>query len=88
MLQGQFTLLNSEGLHARPAGIIVKTSNEFQSKIEIVVDGNRVNGKSMMSLLGLGLEGGAQFELCVHGADEAQAFAKMQDLIQNKFYVS
>ena len=46
-------LLNEEGMHARPAGILVKRVNQFQSKIELSFNGKSANARSLLSILSL-----------------------------------
>jgi phosphocarrier protein HPr len=52
-------LLNEEGMHARPAGIFVKKASEFKSSVQVKASGQSKNGKSIMSLMGLGVKGGS-----------------------------
>ena len=55
MIEIKKTLLNKEGLHARPAGALAKTAAEFKSKIELQFNQKKVNAKSSMSLINSGL---------------------------------
>lgn len=79
------TIENEEGLHARPAGVFVKEANAFKSKVELDFNGKKVNGKSIMTLMSLGLTKNAQITLIVDGEDEQQALSRLSDLIKNKF---
>lgn len=47
---------SENGLHARPASQIVAKANEFSAEVDIILDGNRANAKSIMNLLGLGIK--------------------------------
>jgi phosphocarrier protein HPr len=80
-------LTNESGLHARPAGIFVKAANQFASKIQIQVNNQSVNAKSIMNILSLGLESGAEFTLVADGPDEATALDSLAALIEKKFEV-
>lgn len=79
------TLLNEEGLHARPAGVLVKKASEFKSAIEIRANGAAKNAKSIMGLMSLGLEKGAQITIVATGEDEAQAVDAIAKLVADKF---
>jgi len=72
-------------MHARPAGIFVKAASQFQSDIKIEAAGQVANGKSIMNLLGLGLEKGMNFTIQVDGADEDEALSTLVTLIQKQF---
>ena len=81
------TILNEEGLHARPAGVFVKKASEFKSAVEIRVNGATKNAKSIMGLMSLGLAKGAEITIIARGEDEAQAVDALAQLVANKFAV-
>lgn len=85
MLEQKLSILNEEGMHARPAGAFVKTANEFKSAVEIRANGMSKNGKSLMGLMSLGLSKDSEITLIVTGEDEISAIAKLATLVQNKF---
>lgn len=80
-------ILNDEGLHARPAGLLAKAASGYQSKIEIIFAGRNVNAKSSMSLMTLGLSKGSEFVLKAEGVDAELALAKLSELIDIGFKV-
>jgi phosphocarrier protein HPr len=80
-------LLNEEGMHARPAGILVKTASQFKSKIEIQYNGKTVNAKSVLGLMSLGMTGLSDFVIKADGSDAEGALLALQQLVQNKFQV-
>jgi len=80
-------ILNEEGLHARPAGVLAKTASGFQSKIEVVFKGRAINAKSSMSLMTLGMTKDSEFDLRAEGPDAEQALQKISTLIDQKFQV-
>lgn len=80
-------VLNEEGLHARPAGVLAKTASGYQSKIDLIFNGRTVNAKSSMSLMTLGLSHNSEVQLRVEGPDAAVAMQKLSDLFDNKFQV-
>jgi len=78
-------ITNELGLHARAAVKLVKVANEFKSDILVVKDGLSVNGKSIINLLMLAAECGAQIELKAKGDDAYKALEEMVLLIEDKF---
>ncbi len=81
------TILNEEGLHARPAGVLAKAATGFQSKIDVIFNGRTVNAKSSMSLMTLGLTKDSEIELRAEGPDAELALNKISELIDHKFQV-
>ena len=80
-------ILNEEGLHARPAGVFAKAAAGYQSKVEVVFNGRRINAKSSMSLMTLGLTKDSEFELLIEGPDAEVALHQISQLIDLKFQV-
>lgn len=78
-------VLNDEGLHARPAGILVKLANNFSSEIELSVDDNSANAKSIMSIMGLGLTKDTVVTVSAVGDDAGAALKEISALFNNKF---
>jgi phosphocarrier protein len=79
------TLINKEGLHARPAVKLVDTANRFKSDIIIKTDGREVNAKSMMSVLTLGAAMGTVLHFVAKGDDAQDAIVAIEALIAAKF---
>ncbi len=84
-MEKELKILNKQGLHARPASILVKTAAKFQSDIQLLYNGYTGNAKSIMSIMSLGLVQDAVFTLVASGPDEAEAIATITDLIESKF---
>lgn len=80
-------VLNDEGLHARPAGVLVKTASAFSSEIELSVDGDSANAKSIMSIMGLGLTKDTLVTITAEGNDAEQALTEITNLFNNKFHM-
>jgi phosphocarrier protein HPr len=80
-------VLNDEGLHARPAGMLVKAANTFTSDIELSVDGDSANAKSIMSILGLGLTKNTEVTITATGTDAEAALSALKNLFNNKFQI-
>ncbi len=80
-------LLNEEGMHARPAGVLVKLASQFQSKVELEFNGKKINAKSLLSIMSLGLTLNSEFTARAEGSDAALALKSIEDLVQNAFQV-
>jgi phosphocarrier protein len=85
MAERSVRIVNKNGLHARPAAEIVKTASKFTSEIIIVRDDLEVNGKSIMGVMMLAAECGAEVTLRASGPDEAAAVEAIARLITAKF---
>lgn len=81
------TVRNKEGLHARPASQLVKTASRFKSEFYIKMYGYEVNGKSILGVMTLAAEEGAEMELVFEGPDEEEALDTVAGLFENKFKV-
>ena len=76
---------NQVGLHARPATFFIQKANEFKSSIWIEKDERRVNAKSLLGVLSLGIVKGTTIHLIVDGPDEAEAIETLSQLISADF---
>lgn len=85
MIKKKVTILNSSGLHARPSAQLVKLAGKFESDFYIYSYGYRVNGKSILGVMTLAAEHGAELELEMEGPDEEEAMEAVIDLIEDKF---
>jgi phosphocarrier protein len=78
-------IVNVNGLHARPAAEVVKVASRFKSDITMVRDDLEVNAKSIMGVMMLAAEFGAELTVRASGPDAEEAVAAIADLIANKF---
>ena len=85
MKRTQVTLSNQLGLHARAAAKLVHLAKTFTSDIQLGKDDTLVDAKSIMSILLLAAPVGTTLELRVNGDDEAEAFAAIRQLIDDRF---
>lgn len=85
MIQRNIEIVNKLGLHARAAAKFVTCASGFASKIQIVRDGRRVNGKSIMGVMMLAASQGSQITLEISGDDEAAACEALEKLIATRF---
>ena len=76
---------NQVGLHARPATFFIQKANEFKSSIWVEKDERRVNAKSLLGVLSLGIVKGTAINLIADGADETEAVEALADLIATNF---
>lgn len=76
---------NQVGLHARPATFFIQKANEFKSSIWIEKQERRVNAKSLLGILSLGIVGGTTIRIIADGADEELAVQSLVDLVDSGF---
>ena len=76
----EFTVGDPLGIHARPAGMLVKLAQGFESEATIRLDRTDKSAslKRLLAVMGLGVKGGDRITVTVNGADEAQAVAAME----------
>lgn len=79
------TVINELGLHARPAAEFVKLASRFESDIRLAKDGDAVNGKSIMGVMTLAAECGAELTLRADGSDAEAAVTALEELVANEF---
>jgi phosphocarrier protein len=76
---------NKVGLHARPATYFIQKANEFKASIWVEKDERRVNAKSLLGVLSLGIVGGTPVKIIADGTDENAAVTALCDLINTGF---
>ncbi len=76
---------NQVGLHARPATFFIQKANEYKSSIWIEREDRRVNAKSLLGVLSLGITGNTPIKILADGADETQAVDALVALVQSGF---
>ncbi|SHJ48804.1 HPr family phosphocarrier protein [Tepidibacter formicigenes] len=84
MIRKEFKILNPIGLHARPAALFVQTANKFTSEIFVEQNQNKVNGKSIMGIMALGISKGEEITIIIDGPDEKEAMKAMEELLTKK----
>ncbi|HXT49204.1 MAG TPA: HPr family phosphocarrier protein [Gemmatimonadaceae bacterium] len=85
MAERTVTIVNKNGVHARPAAEIVKTAGKFASNVTIVRDDLEVNGKSIMGVMMLAAECGSEIILRATGPDAEAAIDALAQLVATKF---
>ena len=85
MVTQEVTINNEVGLHARPATFFIQRANEFKSGIWVEKDERRVNAKSLLGVLSLGITKGTTITLLADGSDEKEAVAALSELVSGNF---
>ena len=85
MISRSVTIRNSVGLHARPATFFVQKANCYKCSIWVEKEDCRVNAKSLLGVLSLGISQGADITLIADGADEADAVNGLATLVDGEF---
>ena len=76
------TIKDELGIHARPAGMLVKEAAQFKSSIKIAGPKKEVDAKRIMGVMSMGVKKGDTVKLTIEGADEAEAAAALQKFLQ------
>ncbi len=85
MISRGLTINNNVGLHARPATFFVQKANSFKSSIWVEKEDCRVNAKSLLGILSLGITKGTNITLIADGVDESSAIEGLSELINGEF---
>ena len=85
MISRSVVIQNSVGLHARPATFFVQKANSYKSSIWVEKDDCRVNAKSLLGVLSLGISKGTAITLIADGADEVEAIDGLVALVDGEF---
>ena len=79
------TVENQVGLHARPATFFIQKANEYKSSIWVEKEERRVNAKSLLGVLSLGIVGGTNIKILADGSDEEEAVDGLVQLVKSGF---
>ena len=85
MISKEVTINNQVGLHARPATFFIQKANSYKSSIWIEKDDRKVNAKSLLGVLSMGIAKGMTVTLIADGADEDSAINGLIELVLNGF---
>ncbi len=83
MVRKNVVVLTKTGLHARPANILLKKAKTYDSKVLIALDGKEYNAKSMVGILGAGVECGMEIDIVCNGEDEEKACNEIVEMIKS-----
>ncbi|MGB8854492.1 MAG: HPr family phosphocarrier protein [Pirellulales bacterium] len=84
-LTREVVVANSQGLHARPADMLAREARKWQSRIELVGEAQRVDGKSILDVLTLAAEAGTRLVVEATGPDAREALEAIGGLFERKF---
>ncbi len=79
------TVKNHVGLHARPATFFIQKANEFKSSVWVEKEERRVNAKSLLGVLSLGIIGGTDIRIIADGPDEHEVVDALVKLVESAF---
>lgn len=85
MVSKEIVIQNQVGLHARPATFFIQKANEFKSLITIAKDERKVNAKSLLGVLSLGITKGTSVIISADGPDEQEAIDALGVLVMSNF---
>ncbi len=85
MITRNITMENGVGLHAGPASLFIQKANSYKSSIWVEKDDCRVNAKSLLGVLSLGISKGTAITIIADGSDEVDAVKGLCDLIDSNF---
>lgn len=85
MKKEKIILQNETGLHARPAGELVKLASTFKSDVNLTANGRTINAKSILAIMSLGIKASTEIEIECNGEDEEEAMNKIVEAFNNKF---
>ena len=82
MKEFSYVLTDENGIHARPAGMLVKEAGKFQSKISILKGSKSADAKRLFALMGLAAKKGDTLEIKVEGSDEEEASSCLENFLK------
>ena len=85
MYSKEVVVLNQVGLHARPATFFIQKANEYKSSIWVENQERKVNAKSLLGVLSLGITRGTTITIMADGADETEAVDALASVIDSNF---
>lgn len=85
MVKTTITVTNPKGIHARPSAMIVKTVNQFDAEITFECHGNKIDGKSIISILTLAAACGDVLHVTADGPQEQEAMDALVEIFALKF---
>ena len=84
MIQKPISIQLENGLEARPVAVLVQVASQYDSVIYIEAEGKRVNAKSIMGMMSLGMANGEILNVSADGADEQAAMEGIEDYLSGK----
>lgn len=85
MVSFNYKITDPVGIHARPAGLLVKEAKNFSSKIVINANGKSADATKLMAIMGLGVKTGTEVTVEISGDDENNALVKLEEFFKTNF---
>ncbi len=85
MKEFTFNVTDENGIHARPAGLLVKEAKKFASSVTVERDGKTCDMKKLLALMGMGIKQGETISVKVEGEDEEACAAAVEEFLKNNF---
>ena len=82
MKEFEYTVQDQLGIHARPAGLLVKAAKQAASQVKIEANGKSANAKKLMALMSLGVKKGQEVKVTVEGPDEEEAAGLLEQFFR------
>lgn len=79
----EYEIKDSVGIHARPAGMLVKEAKKYESKITIEANGKSAEATKLMAVMGLGVKCGQTVTITIDGADEDTAYENIKTFFES-----
>lgn len=83
MKQFEYVIKDEVGIHARPAGILVKEAKKYESRIVLLANGKTAEATKLMAVMALGVKNGQKVEVEITGADEDSAYESIKAFFEN-----
>lgn len=84
MIQKSIRIKLETGLEARPVAMLVQVASQFESTVYLGAENKKVNAKSIMGMMSMGLESGAEVMVMADGADEESAVAEIEKFLTTR----
>ncbi|WP_172369979.1 phosphocarrier protein HPr [Sporosarcina jiandibaonis] len=84
MAEKSFKVIDETGIHARPASMLVSVANKFQSDINLIHNDKKVNLKSILGVMSLGIGKGEEFKISTEGSDEQDALDALENTLKSE----
>lgn len=88
MLEKSFKVTSSTGIHAKPATMLVQTASKYDSDLQLEFEHKRVNLKSIMGVMSLGISNGAEITIKANGQDGEQALKEIEEVMRAEKIIS
>lgn len=83
MKQFEYVIKDEVGIHARPAGTLVKEAKKYESRIVLLANGKTAEATKLMVVMALGVKNGQKVEVEITGADEDSAYESIKAFFEN-----